>query len=496
MNSAGLSTYLLLSLTAGLGSWVLHDALDGAPNPDRLTAGQPPGSGQPDAINLTLATPNSRDAPRDGTTTRSGDTGNPNVREPLSTMLRFPVPNPGPGSSRPAHVTATASSHGPATSKKSHAVSGGHQGSSSYAEAIPLLLSALAKHSPAPRHSQSGSDASPGSSGSHEGRSYQILATQGSIVYVGSDGSLTANTGPVDSSAVLALQVSGSKLETGTSTTAQTSAPSPAGARSAATASSPAAPRSAAPPSPAHSAASPPSATGNLGLLGLLAPGAAGGRSVVLSGYEDHSVSVGGNDQIVTYDDSNVFVARNGQINANTGDTDSSGLNAVDVTGSVVRSGNSGDGEGDSEDDDEAESEGAAASLLTRPLAAIAADDDDDAAVGGAEDDEGSQNDEVDAFPVLPPGFSYGTVTDEGASSAIGRDTYVIGADGYDDVSIRTQGDRNIVSYDDSNVVIGGTGDVNAQIGDSDTGGAVVMGVHNSDVRAGCEGDLCYPRSR
>ena len=72
----------------------------------------------------------------------------------------------------------------------------------------------------------------------------------------------------------------------------------------------------------------------------------ADGRSIAVSGFEDHSVSVIGDDQIVTYDDSNVFVARNGQINANTGDTDSSGLNAVDVIGSRVRSGNSGDGEG------------------------------------------------------------------------------------------------------------------------------------------------------
>ena len=68
----------------------------------------------------------------------------------------------------------------------------------------------------------------------------------------------------------------------------------------------------------------------------------------------------------------------------------------------------------------------------------------------------------------------------------------MVGADGYDDVSIRTRGNRDIVSYDDSNVVIGGTGNVNAQIGDSDTGGAVVMGIRNSDVEAGCEGDLCY----
>ena len=40
---------------------------------------------------------------------------------------------------------------------------------------------------------------------------------------------------------------------------------------------------------------------------------------------------------------------------------------------------------------------------------------------------------------------------------------------------MRAEGEDKIVSYDDSNVVIGGTGDVNAQIGDSDTGGTVAM---------------------
>jgi hypothetical protein len=41
-------------------------------------------------------------------------------------------------------------------------------------------------------------------------------------------------------------------------------------------------------------------------------------------------------------------------------------------------------------------------------------------------------------------------------------------------------GERDVVSYDDSNVVIGGTGDGNAQIGDSDTEGAVDMGIRDS----------------
>ena len=242
------------------------------------------------------------------------------------------------------------------------------------------------------------------------------------------------------------------------------------------------------------------------------------GRSIALSGFEDHSVSVLGNDQIVTYDDSNVFIARNGQINANTGDTDSSGLNAVDVVGSRVRAGNSGDGEGnDDENEDEDEDTGQgeeeeveeeeATPLPLRTLAGTsqtrtspvyvetASADAESTDSSDDEDENGTDESAEDGIPVfdLLPGATYATVTDEGASIATGRSSFVVGADGYDDVSIRTRGDRNIVTYDDSNVVIGGTGKVNAQIGDSDTGGAVVMGIYGSDVAAGCEGDLCYP---
>jgi hypothetical protein len=233
------------------------------------------------------------------------------------------------------------------------------------------------------------------------------------------------------------------------------------------------------------------------------------GRSIAISGFEDHSVSVLGNEQIVTYDDSNVFIARNGQINANSGDTDSSGLNAVDVIGSRIRAGNSGDGEGDEDaaGDDEEEEEVVPAPVLPgspaggtgaeQPATTPEAPGQGVESSGSSDDEDASGNDESeeDGIPAFsfPLGGSYSTVTDEGASIATGPSSFVVGADGYDDVSIRTRGDRNIVTYDDSNVVIGGTGKVNAQIGDSDTGGAVVMGILHSDVSAGCEGDLCYP---
>jgi hypothetical protein len=57
------------------------------------------------------------------------------------------------------------------------------------------------------------------------------------------------------------------------------------------------------------------------------------------------------------------------------------------------------------------------------------------------------------------------------ATTATGRNPVVIGGDGYDDLAVRSRGDRNVVSYDDSNVVIGGSGDVSAQIGDCGEGG-------------------------
>ncbi|MFD7026155.1 hypothetical protein [Promicromonospora sukumoe] len=278
--------------------------------------------------------------------------------------------------------------------------------------------------------------------------SYQVLAADGSVVYVGADGRLVANTGAVSSSGVLSLGSRGSDLRSGRSTAPAATAPTSL---------------TSAPSAMSH---------GNDSFGGLFSGGAPG-RSLAISGFEDHSVSVVGSDQVVTYDDSNVFLARDGRINANTGDTDSSGLNTVDVTGSVVRSGNSGDAEDVEGDDD-------------------AGEDEEDSEEG--EDQEEDDEPAGPAVPVTGPpvtGTSHATVTDEGASSATGDGALVIGADGFDDVSIRSRGDGNVVTYDDSNVVIGGSGPVNTQIGDSDTGGAVVMGVHGSDVRAGCEGDLC-----
>ena len=293
-----------------------------------------------------------------------------------------------------------------------------------------------------------------------------ITASNGAIVYISQQGNLIANTGATSTSGIVALGVQQSDLGSGRSS----------GSNTVTTGTSPA------PANPLVNSS-----------WQALAGGSGSGSSAV-SGFEDHSVSVVGDGQVTTYDDSNVFLFRDGDINANTGDTDSSGLNAVDVWDSHVRAGNSGDGEDVEQAEDDAAVAGGAG---TAPAAA--GDDAESTGSDGADttssDDEDSADSSSSETGAGELGGAGATVTDEGASTALGAGSLVVGADGYDDVSVRTQGNGNITTYDDSNVVIGGTGHVNAQIGDSDTGGTVVMGIHGSDVEGGCEGDLCATSS-
>src|SRR6185295_821425 len=74
--------------------------------------------------------------------------------------------------------------------------------------------------------------------------------------------------------------------------------------------------------------------------------------------------------------------------------------------------------------------------------------------------------------------------TDEGTSLASGADALVIGGDGLDDDDNRAAGENITITRDDGNVVIGGTGKVNAQIGDSEQG-AVIMGVTRTFIQGG-----------
>lgn len=459
--SSGLSyqACAVIIAVAGMCAWVAHDFLAGTTTPTPAAAPATPAQ----AGDVYVTAPQAAAPPvvlmvaPDGTVSTGAVSGAaPGAAMPGGTASNGPapvrsVPVP-PAPVRPSSVDGTGSAGGPGT---------GSAGSGS-----GPALTAGTYPSSAPQVTGPGTAAVPVVV---QGRrvSYQVLAADGSIVYVGADGQLVANTGAVSSSGVLALGSTGSELRSGRSA----SGSAPASAAETAAGSTSETPRSG---SGTHQ-----NDTFGGMFLGS-GPGSGAGRSMAISGFEDHSVSVVGDDQVVTYDDSNVFLGRDGQINANTGDTDSSGLNTVDVTGSVVRSGNSGDAEDeegeDAEEDEEDEEEG-------------------EQADGESEEADGDEP----AGPALPTTgppagaatSDYATVTDEGASSATGPGAIVVGADGFDDVSIRSRGQRNVVTYDDSNVVIGGSGPVNTQIGDSDTGGAVVMGVHGSDVRAGCEGDLC-----
>ena len=275
---------------------------------------------------------------------------------------------------------------------------------------------------------------------------HNVIAADRSVLAVGDETRLNANAGDVSSSGTLGVGGENSTLQSGASTTTGAHRAVGAGAspRPAESGSAPA-PRRALKAGTPERFPFPIRVSGN-------------GQATAISGYEDHSVSVSGEDQIAVYDDSNLFVDRNGKLNANTGDTDSSGLNAVDVSGSLIRSGDH------TENGDEGEEP----------------DDEDARQTGGP-------GEQTAAVPAAEPGGprASGTVTDDGESSATGRSALTIGADGYDNLGIDLEGKRNIVTYDDSNVVVGGTGDVNAQIGDSDTGGAVVMGISDSDVRSG-----------
>ncbi|GAA4439837.1 hypothetical protein [Phytohabitans houttuyneae] len=255
-----------------------------------------------------------------------------------------------------------------------------------------------------------------------------VLAHDGAIVYVGDDGELTANTGDVQSSGAVTIDSEGSTLQTGQSTVTLAADPD-------------------------HATGAVRDADGEV--VNEFAPHL-GDRAVAIAGYENHSVNVAGNDQIVTYDDSNVYVNRNGEIMGNTGDTDSSGLNALFVVRSVVRSGDSADAPPGQEPEEPEEPE-EEADLAAGTLAAT----------GGSPTGSGAVTD------------------DDGGTTASGRNPLVIGGDGYDDLGIRSSGNRNVVTYDDSNVVIGGTGGAMTQIGDADTGGAVVMAIIDSHVEAG-----------
>jgi hypothetical protein len=262
--------------------------------------------------------------------------------------------------------------------------------------------------------------------------------------------------------------------------------------------------------------------------------------------WESYRLDVAGENIMVTADDSNVFRDRDGKLNGNTGDTDASGLNVVDATDSVILGtesadeapwqtraamrvdlASSGEPAGADSDAEEAEEDEAGAIALAaesaepprhdataqtsqstdatpatdtnrpaqpRPRGAAAVppapsgDDDEDA--DEADQGDTDEDDESLDFPYdewvqsVRRNRATAVNTDDGTTLASGADALVIGSDGYDDDDVRAAGSNIIITRDDGNVVLGGTGKVNAQIGDSEQG-AVIMDVKRTFIKGG-----------
>ncbi|MCU1426724.1 MAG: hypothetical protein JWL83_724 [Actinomycetia bacterium] len=281
-----------------------------------------------------------------------------------------------------------------------------------------------------------------------------VIANNGAIVSVGDNTVVRGNTGDATSSGTIAMDVSHSALRSGNSEqSGLISQPvGPPGSW---------APYRASGGNPYGVSGQPVanlSQSGGIPLPGSLLDGSSPGstgRAVGLAGYEIHSIDVVGNDNLATYDDSNLFMHRTGTLNGNTGDTDTSGLNVVDAARSFVGSGASGN-----------------------------ADEPKDPPPFNA---AGSGSPSGPGVPsALTTGGSSVSVADvNGVSTATGADSLVVGGDGVDDQGVRIHGNRNVATYDDGNVAIGGVGKVNAQIGDSDTSGTVAMGIRDSAIQAG-----------
>ena len=165
-----------------------------------------------------------------------------------------------------------------------------------------------------------------------------VIASNGSIVSVGDNTVVKGNTGDAVASGTIAIDVDHSELASGDSTLR---AAIPAALRGPGATNSPTRTVDEHGVLPRITAAAEPFSLESWQLTGGSA-GAPTGRAIGIAGYENHALDIAGSDNVVTYDDSNVFLHRIGRLNGNTGDTDTSGLNVVDATGSTVRSGDSG----------------------------------------------------------------------------------------------------------------------------------------------------------
>jgi hypothetical protein len=336
----------------------------------------------------------------------------------------------------------------------------------------------------------------------------RVLAYDDSIVLVGDNGRLTGNTGGAGEGGVVALDAQGSAFKTSVESARGGDLPQGTAATLAT-----GGPGSSRPPGSVMVAGNGTMTAKRRGGMdggtdnfvpnappGVVSPlisplvSVTHARQVDIAGFEDHSISVRGQGQIVTYDDSNVFINRNGKINANTGDLDSGGLNAVDTLRSFVFAGPHCDDGCDDESIIQARAgvfdEGDVAhDAAGNP---VFAPDVVPGRVDGGDEDNGDDDEVEDVLDPADVTREAAGTTREAAGTGVeptefppGDDFLVIGGDGYDDLGIRTDGADHIISYDDSNVVIGGTGGVNAQIGDADTGGTALMETVDSVASGG-----------
>jgi hypothetical protein len=268
-------------------------------------------------------------------------------------------------------------------------------------------------------------------------------------------------------------------------------------------------------------------------------------RGVAFSEWESYRTDVAGRNIMATTDDSNLWLDRNGKLNGNTGDTDASGLNVTDANDSVIRGTESADeapyqtiaaaivdlaSEGPSLIDTSTPSapgtpSGSPVPVSDQPRELKDPNLPSDGPVTSVTNPTGTTS--TAALPVVPPttGYRANAVpgataafhpfggseddgssefdfpyaawtsqirgdaasaihTDEGTTLASGADAVVVGGDGYDDDDNRAVGENIILTRDDGNIAIGGWGDVNSQIGDSEQG-AVIMNVNRVFIQGG-----------
>ena len=231
-------------------------------------------------------------------------------------------------------------------------------------------------------------------------------------------------------------------------------------------------------------------------------------RAVAFAEWESYRTEVVGRNILAATDDSNLFMYRDGKLNGNTGDTDASGLNVTDARNSVIRGTTSADfppwenqsGTTDSDDEDEEDDssdetdtgdvgdtetgDDLTTNLTTTRVASAAPVAAAFAAVTEASAEYPFDFPYVEWVKQISGDRASAVHTDEGTTLASGQDVVVVGADGYDDDDNRAVGEHLVLTRDDCNVVVGGTGPVNAQIGDSEQG-AVIMDVDNVLIEGG-----------